>query len=117
MSKSGLLFFLFKTLVSGGIIALISTIAKHYPKAAALLTALPLMTFLSLIWIYWEHRDLDMLARYTWDVFIWVLPSLVFFLVAFWLFQKHVPFLWSLSLSTLSLFLGVLLFGKWGFLK
>lgn len=111
------IFFIFKTAVSGFIIAVISSLAKHYPKWAALLTALPLMTFLSLIWIYWENKNLPMLAQYTWDVFIWVLPSLAFFLVAYYLFLKQVPFVISLSLATLFLFLAVFIFHKLGILK
>lgn len=110
-------FFIFKAVISGLLIALISTLAKGYPKWAALLTALPLMTFLSLIWIYLENKNLEMLAQYTWDVFIWVIPSLLFFVAAYFLFKKQIPFVWAMSLSTIILFLGVFIFEKLGILK
>lgn len=110
-------FFWIKVVISGLLIAAISSIAKTYPKWAALLTALPLMTFLSLIWIYFETRDLALLETYTKDVFIWVLPSLIFFVVAIYLFRFRVPFVISMTLSTLVLFVGVLLFEKLHLLK
>lgn len=81
-----------KVIISGILIALVSSLAKTFPKWAALLTALPLMTFLSLIWIYVETRDLALLETYTKDVLIWVLPSLIFFIAAIYLFRARVPY-------------------------
>ena len=112
-----MIFFLVKALVSGLIIALVSTLAKALPKWAALLTALPLVTFLSLFWIYWEQRDLGLLQGYVKDVFLWTLPGLPFFLVLFFLFRARVPFLLSMGIATSVLFLGVFLFNKFGMLK
>ena len=111
------LFFWIKVVVSGLLIAAISSLAKTFPKGAALLTALPLMTFLSLIWIYFETRDLALLETYTKDVFIWVLPSLLFFVAAIYLFRFRVSFVVSMTLSTLALFIGVIIFNKLHLLK
>ncbi|MBI4411832.1 MAG: DUF3147 family protein [Deltaproteobacteria bacterium] len=110
-------FFWIKVAVSGLLIAGISSLAKTYPKWAALLTALPLVTFLSLIWIYFETRDLALLETYTKDVLIWVLPSLLFFVAAIYLFRFRVPFVISMALSTLALFIGVIIFEKLKWLK
>ena len=117
MTSQSILFFILKAAVSGILIALISTLAKTFPKWAALLTALPLMTFLSLIWIYAETKDLALLEAYTKDVFIWVLPSLLFFIAAIYLFRAKVPFVFTLGLSTAALFLGVVVFEKLNLLK
>lgn len=111
------LFFLAKTLISGLIIAAVSTLAKSFPKGAALLTALPLVTFLSLIWIYWEQRDLAVIDKYIFDVFIWSLATTPFFIAAILLFRARVPFLLSMGTATLILFLGVWIFNKVGILK
>ncbi len=111
------LFFLIKIIISGFLIATISSLAKTFPKWAALLTALPLMTFLSLIWIYIETKDLALLSTYTKDVFFWVLPSLLFFVAAIFLFRTKLPFALSLGLSTLALFVGVFIFEKLHLLK
>jgi hypothetical protein len=95
----------------------VSVLAKSSPKGAALLTAMPLMTFLSLIWIYVEKRDLALLEKYTWDVMIWVIPSFLFFIAAFLLFKFRVSFAATLAISTAALGIGVWVFEKAGFLK
>jgi len=110
-------FFLVKVVISGLLIAAISSLAKAFPKWAALLTALPLMTYLSLIWIYVEHKDLGLLEDYTRDVLIWVLPSLAFFVAAIFLFRARVNFIVTMGLSTVALGAGVVLFEKLGILK
>jgi hypothetical protein len=118
MTMSGqMLFFVIKVTLSGLLIAFVSTLAKHFPRWAALLTALPLITLLSMIWIYIENRDLSQLESYAKDVLIWTLPSLFFFAAAIGLFRTRLPFFVSLALSTLALGLGVLLFSKLKILK
>ncbi len=111
------IFFFVKVVVSGILIAVISSLAKTFPKWAALLTALPMMTFLSLIWIYWETKDLALLETYTRDVLIWVLPSLFFFVAAIYLFRARVPFVLTMGISTAALFIGVLIFEKFHLIK
>jgi|SRR3989338_3922627 len=111
------IFFIVKVIISGLLIAVISSVAKTFPKWAALLTALPMMTFLSLIWIYLETKDLALLETYTKDVLIWVLPSFLFLIAAIYLFRAKVPFLITMGLSTGALFIGVLIFEKWNLLK
>ena len=114
---SATVFFILKALLSGVIIALISELAKTTSKGAALLTAMPMMTFLSLIWIYLDKKDLAYLAAYTKDVIIWVIPSFAFFVAAYFLFKHKVPFVVSMVLSTAALGAGVWIFERTGFLK
>jgi len=108
-----ILLFILKVLISGLLVALISSLAKVFPKWAAFLTAIPLVTFLSVIWIYWEYRDLPMLERYLWNVFLWTLPMFIFFFAAIFLFRARVPFILSLFVSLLSLGIGVYFFQRW----
>lgn len=115
--SSETIFFIAKAVLSGLMIAAISSLAKTFPKGAALLTALPLLTFLSLIWIYIETKDLALLEKYTWDVMIWVIPSFVFFITAFYLFKFRIPFVATLGISTAALGIGVWAFQKIGVLK
>jgi hypothetical protein len=109
--------FIFKVVISGILIATISSLARVYPKWAALLTALPLITFFSMIWIYLEQRNLKVLHDYTWDVFLWTLPSIVFFLTAIGMLRLRVPFFLTLTAATLSLAGGLYLFQKIGIMK
>jgi hypothetical protein len=110
-------FFIFKALLSGFLIAAISSVAKTSPKWAAMLTALPMMTILSLIWIYVETRDIHKLEHYTRDVFIWILPTLIFFVAALAFFKLRLQFEWVLSLSLLMMSVVVWLFEKMGWVK
>lgn len=91
--------------------------AKSYPKWAALLTAMPVVTLLSLIWIYIENRDLKLLETYTYDVLLWLIPSIFFLIAAYWLFRLHVPFILSMASSILCLGVAVLIFQKLKLLK
>jgi uncharacterized membrane protein (GlpM family) len=115
--ESQTLLFIVKALVSGLLIAIISSLAKVFPKWAALLTALPLVTYLSLIWIYVENKDLRLLEIYTRDVLIWIIPSVFFFIAAILLFRARVAFALTMVLSTLALTGGVLIFNRLGILK
>lgn len=117
MVSSPFYVFIFKALLSGILIAAISGIARLSPKWAALLTALPLITFFSMIWIYLEQKDLALLHRYTWDVLLYTVPSIIFFFTAIILFKWRVPFFVSLALASLSLAGGLYLFQKIGIIK
>ena len=110
-------FFLFKVLISGFLVALISTLAKRLPQWSALLTALPLVTFISLIWIYLETKDLGLIEKYTRDVLLWTLPSLSFFVAGIFLFKARVPFFPSLALATAALALTAFAFQKLNWLN
>lgn len=114
--NTDILFFIFKAVVSGLIIAGISGLAKTQPKWAAFLTALPMMTIMSLIWIYLEQKDLKILQNYTRDVFWYVIPTLSFFASSYYLFKQQTPFWPSMIISLLILFLSVALFKKTGLL-
>ena len=109
--------FIFKAVLSGILVATISSVARTSHKWAALLTALPLITYLSMIWIYLEQRDLKILQNYTTDVLLWTLPSIIFFLVAIAMFKMRVPFFLTLTAATLSLAGGLYLFQKTGIIK
>lgn len=110
-------FFIIKVIISGILIAAISTLAKTFPKWAALLTALPMMTLLSLVWIYFETRDLALLENYTRDVLIWVLPSLLFFVAAIYFFRAKMPFVVTMALSIAFMGIGVWVFERLHLLK
>src|SRR5687768_13672845 len=70
-----------KYLVSAGLIVLISELAKRNEKIGALLTALPLIAVLTLIWLYVEKQPIEKIASYASNTFWYVLPTLPMFLV------------------------------------
>lgn len=73
--------FVLKAIVSGVLVAAISTIAKRYPGWGGLIASLPLVSVLSMLWLYGETRDVDKVARLSIGAFWFFLPSIPMFLV------------------------------------
>ena len=70
-----------KALISGLIIAIVSEVAKRSPGIGALLTALPLISILAMIWLWRDTSDAGRIANYAEATFWYVLPTLPMFLV------------------------------------
>lgn len=80
-----------KYLVTAGVIVAITEIAKRSGKLGALLTALPLVAVLSMIWMFVEKESPARIATYTTYTFWYVLPTLPMF-PAFGPLQFHYGF-------------------------
>ena len=64
---------------------------KQLGYLAGLIAALPTVSVLSMIWMYAEQKDNAQIARFSMDVFWFVLPTLPFF-VLMPLLLKHMHF-------------------------
>ena len=73
--------FVIKAMLSGLLVAAISTIARRYPGWGGLLASLPLVSLLSMLWLYGETRDAEQVARLSIGAFWFFLPSIPMFLV------------------------------------
>ena len=73
--------FVLKAVVSGVLVATISTIAKRYPGWGGLVASLPLVSLLSMLWLYGETRDGEKVAQLSIGTFWFFLPSIPMFLV------------------------------------
>ena len=73
--------FVLKSIVSGVLVASISTIARRYPGWGGLIASLPLVSLLSMLWLYGETRDVDKVAQLSIGAFWFFLPSVPMFLV------------------------------------
>lgn len=89
-------YLLFKYLITAGLIVAISEIAKRSDKFGALLTALPLISVLTLIWLYVEKQPAEKIGNYAVYTFWYVLPTLPMFLV-FPMLQARLGFWWALT--------------------
>jgi hypothetical protein len=78
----------FKYLTTAGLVVLISELAKRSDKLGAAVAALPLVTVLTLIWLYVEHQPESKLADHASYTFWYVLPTLPMFLVFPWLLPR-----------------------------
>ena len=70
-----------KYLITAAVVVLISEIAKRSDKLGGLIAALPLVTILTLIWLYIDHQPSEKIANHAWYTFWYVLPTLPMFLV------------------------------------
>ena len=69
-----------KYLLTAAIIVTVTEVAKHSGKLGALITALPMVAVLALIWMYVEKQPLPKIGSYATYTFWYVLPTLPMFL-------------------------------------
>ena len=76
-----MLLFLTKAMISGLLVALISTVARRYPGWGGLVASLPLVSVLAMLWLYGETRDPEKVAALAMSTFWFFLPSMPMFLI------------------------------------
>ena len=82
-----------KYFLTAAVVVLVSELAKRSDKLGALVAALPLVTLLTLIWLYVENQSQEKIANHAWYTFWYVMPTLPMFLafpallprIGFWL--------------------------------
>ncbi len=70
-----------KYLLTATIVVVVSEVAKRSDKLGGLIAALPLVTFLALIWLYIESQPQEKISNHAWYTFWYVMPTLPMFLV------------------------------------
>ncbi|QDH17316.1 DUF3147 family protein [Swingsia samuiensis] len=90
--------FVIKSIISGILIALASTLAKRFPGFGALVASLPLVSVIGMIWLWYDKPDPENMAEHAGATFWYVLPSLPMFLLMPYLLRQGWGF-WS-SLMT-----------------
>lgn len=89
-----------KYFITAGMVVLVSELAKRSDKLGALVAALPMITMLTLIWLYIEKQPESKIASHAWYTFWYVIPTLPMFL-AFPLLLPRFGFWPALALSIL----------------
>ncbi len=99
-------YLIIKYLITAGVVVLVSEFAKRSDKLGGLLAALPLVTVLTLIWLYVEQQPTSKIASHAYYTFWYVLPTLPMFLIFPYLLSKwgFVPALLLSLLITVFLF-------------
>ena len=69
-----------KYFLTAGVVVLVSEFAKRSDKLGGLVAALPMITFLTLIWLYVENQSAEKIANHAWYTFWYVVPTLPMFL-------------------------------------
>ncbi len=81
-------YLIIKYLVTAGMVVLVSEFAKRNDRLGGLIAALPLVTVLTLIWLYIEQQPAAKLSNHAWYTFWYVIPTLPMFLLFPWLMQR-----------------------------
>ena len=77
-----------KYLVTAGIVVFVSEVAKRSDKLGGFIAALPLMTLLTLMWLFIENQSEEKIANHAYYTFWYVIPTLPMFLVFPYLLPK-----------------------------
>ncbi len=77
-----------KYLLTAGAVVLISECAKRSDRLGGLIAALPMITVLTLIWLYLEKQPIDKISNHAWYTFWYVIPTLPMFLAFPWLLPR-----------------------------
>ena len=96
-----------KYLLTAAVVVLVSEAAKRSDKLGGFIAALPLITLLTLIWLYLEHQPASKIANHAYYTFWYVIPTLPMFL-AFPFLLPRLGF-WPTMLA--SVFITVACFG------
>ena len=102
--------FILKAVISGLLVATISLVAKRYPGWGGLVASLPLVSLLSMLWLYGETRDTGRVADLAMGAFWFFLPSIPMFLVIPLMLRSGYPFGLTIGVAivlTIALYAGM----------
>jgi len=91
---------LIKVTLSAAIILIATAIARRFPSVAGLIGVMPLTGALVLVWVYLESKgDPQIMQQFVKGAFWGILPTLLFFFVAFLCVRKGFSLNWVLMAS------------------
>ena len=70
-----------KYAITAALVVIISELAKRSDRLGGFVAALPLVTVLTLVWLYVEKQPLAKIENHAWYTFWYVLPTLPMFLL------------------------------------
>ena len=95
------LYILLKLLLSSSIIVLISEISKRDTFIGGLIASIPVISVLSIIWLYIETKNIEDIKNLSNSIFWMVIPSLSLFISLPILLKSGFGFYISLTISIL----------------
>ena len=81
-------FIIIKYIITAAVVVLVSEFAKANDKLGGLVASLPLVTLLTLIWLFIEKQPSSKIANHAYYTFWYVLPTLPMFLLFPYLLPK-----------------------------
>jgi hypothetical protein len=98
-----------KGLFSGAIIVTASEIAKKSTLYGAVLISLPLISIISIVWLYNDTKDVEQVANYAEGIMWLVIPSLLFFIILPFLLRRDWSFESAISIGIIATILAYIL--------
>ena len=93
--------YLIKLLISSSIIVIVSEIAKKNTFLGGLITSIPLVSVLAILWLYIDTKDVEKVSDLSISIFWLVIPSLALFISLPILLKQNFNFYTSIILSIL----------------
>ena len=95
-----MLYLISKYLITAGMVVLISELAKKSDRIGALVASLPLVTILTLIWLFVEGQSDTKISNHAYYTFWYVIPTLPMFIL-FPYFMSRFGFVMTLVICVL----------------
>jgi hypothetical protein len=92
--------FLLKAVISGILVATVSTVAQRNATLASLLMGIPFTAFLAMIFMWYAGIDVETFSKFSFETVYFVLTSLVFFVI-FGVMISYVGFWYSMLLGSI----------------
>jgi hypothetical protein len=80
-TKASMAWIITKYLLTAGMVVFISEVARRSDRLGGFIAALPLMTLLTLVWLYVENQPEEKIANHAYYTFWYVIPTLPMFLL------------------------------------
>ena len=113
-----MVYIIIKTLITAVVVVAVSEIARRSSLFAGLIASIPLVSFLAIIWLYWETKNSQKIVDLSYSIILMIIPSLTFFIVLPFVMKLQSSFVISMIVATvssiISYWLFILLLGKFG---
>ena len=105
--------FAIKLLISVCVIAFCAGIGRRLPTLAGLIAVMPLTGLIVLVWLCLDNPgNFNLMTEYTKGALWGIVPSVLFFLVAFVCFHKHLS-LWIVLCASFAVWLVAAFIHQW----
>ena len=105
--------FVIKLLISICVISICAAIARKVPTLAGLIAVMPLTGLIVLVWLNLDNPgNFALMTDYTKGALWGIVPTILFFLMAFICFHKHLP-LWIVLCASFAVWLVGAFFHQW----
>ncbi len=92
-------YYLLKLIISSCIIVIVSEIFKRSSFFGAILAFIPIVTVLSMIWLYIDTENIGKIKNFSFNIFCMVIPSFVLFISLPFLINIDFNFWSSLAIA------------------